>query len=334
MSVTIKDIARLSNTSHATVSRALNNSPLVNKETKDRIEAIAKELHYIPNYNAKSLVLDRSYNIGVFFSSINKGPSPYLFYEVIRGVNSVIKDEYNLIVKGIDEYQNLNIINKKNFDGIIIMSQSMKDMVFIYQIIDKKIPLVVLNRELQENNLVNILCEDKKGAYNAIEYLINMGHKKIGLIEGKEGFKSSHERKTGYLEALVDNSLPINKKFIVKGNYDLESGYMAMQQLLANDEYPTAVFCSNDDMAVGAMKAIREKNLKIPDDISIIGFDDNVFSSSLTPALTTVQRALGKISEEGAKALIKLINNTEFEKSSIYVNTKLILRDSVKSMIE
>ena len=332
MSVTIKDIAKLANISHATVSRALNDSPLVNQETKEKVMSIAKELNYIPNYNAKSLVLNRSYHIGLFFSSINQGPSAHIFYEVVKGVNNVIKDQYNLIVKGIDEYQDFNRIDRKVFDGIIVMSQSMKDTTFIYHIIDKKIQLAVLNRELKEDNVINILCDDKKGAYSAIQYLIKMGHKKIGFIEGKEGFKSSLERKTGYLDALVDYGLPIHKKFIVKGNYDLDSGYAAMEQLLANEEYPTAVFCSNDDMAVGAMKAIREKNLSVPQDISVIGFDDNIFSNFLTPALTTVRRPIGKIGEAGAKALIKFINKKKVEKDAIYINTELIQRDSVKEI--
>ncbi|MEW9121920.1 MAG: LacI family DNA-binding transcriptional regulator [Thermotaleaceae bacterium] len=332
MSVTIKDIARLANISHATVSRALNNSPLVNQDTKEKIMSIAKELNYIPNYNAKSLVLNKSYHIGLFFSSINQGPSAHIFYEIIKGVNNVIKDQYNLIVKGIDEYQDFSRIDRKVFDGIIVMSQSMKDMAFIYHIIEKKIPLVVLNRELKEDNVINILCDDNRGAYRAIEYLITMGHKKIGFIEGKEEFKSSLERKTGYMDALMDYGLPIYKKFIVKGNYDIDSGYRAMKQMLENEEYPTAVFCSNDDMAVGAMKAIREKNLSVPQDISIIGFDDNIFSNFLTPALTTVQRPIGKIGEAGAQALIQFINKDNVENDRIFISTELIERESVRAV--
>ncbi|SCY32714.1 LacI family DNA-binding transcriptional regulator [Alkaliphilus peptidifermentans] len=333
MSVTIKDIAKLANVSHTTVSRALNDSSLINDETKKRIKKIAKELNYTPNFNAKSLVLEKSYHIGLFFSTIDKGTSSHFFYEVVRGVNSVIGEQYNLVVKGIDEYHDLNVISKTNFDGIIIMSQSTKDNPFIYHVLDRKIPMVVLNREFQEGLSVNILSDDKMGAYKAVQYLVNMGHKKIAIIEGKEGFKSTQERKEGYLEALVDYNISINRNFIVKGNYDLESGYIAMKQLLHNEEFPTAVFCSNDDMAVGAMKAIGEKNLKIPEDISIIGFDDNIFSSFLTPALTTVQRPIKEISQEGANNLIKLIDKTKVEKDTIYINTELVIRDSVKSLV-
>lgn len=332
MSVTIKDIAKLANVSHTTVSRALNDSPLITTETKEKIKKIAKELNYSPNYSAKSLVLDKSYHIGLFFSTINHGTSSNFFYEVVRGVNNVIKDRYNLVVKAIDDYQDFNRINKKNFDGILIMSQSTKDNPFIYHALDKKIPLVVLNREVQEEGLFNILSDDKKGAYKATEYLIKTGHKRIGIIEGREGFKSSQERKEGFLQALIDYGIPFKKEYMIEGSYDLESGYTCMKQLLENQELPTAIFASNDDMAVGAMKAIQEKNFKIPDDISIIGFDDNIFSSFLTPALTTVKRPIEKISDEGAKGLIRLMNGEKLLNNPVYMNTELIIRGSVKSL--
>ncbi len=329
MSVTIKDIAKLAGVSHTTVSRALNDSPLISEDTKKRITSIAKELNYTPNYNAKSLVLDRSYNIGLFFSTIHEGTSSNFFYEVVRGVNGIVHKEFNLIVSGIDDYINFHSINKKHFDGIIVMSQSTKDDSFIYNILEKSIPLVVLNREIQAAPITNILSDDQKGAYKAVEHLIQRGHKKIAIIEGKKGFKSTQERKEGFLQALIRYNIPMNKDFIVEGKYDLESGYRAMQQILNLSSIPTAVFCSNDDMAVGAMKAIAERGLKIPENISLMGFDDNVFSSFLSPALTTVKRPIEEISKEGAKKLLELIGGKQIEREIIYMNTELQLRESV-----
>ncbi|WP_026478429.1 LacI family DNA-binding transcriptional regulator [Alkaliphilus transvaalensis] len=333
MSVTIKDIAKIANVSHTTVSRALNDSPLINSETKEKIKIIAKELNYTPNYNAKSLVLDKSYHIGLFFSTITQGTSSHFFHEVVKGVNEVIKDQYNLVVKGIDDYQDFNQINKNTFDGIIVMSQSTKDKSFIYSVLKKNIPLVVLNREVDEEKIVNILSDDKRGAYNAVKHLIEKGHRKIAIIEGQEGFKSTHERREGYLEALMDYQISLDRKYLVRGNYDLESGYKAMKQLLNLEELPTAVFCSNDDMAVGAMKALGEKKISVPQDISIVGFDDNVFSAFLTPALTTIKRPIEKISQEGAKRLIDLINGKSLSDEAIYIKTELQVRDSVKDLL-
>ncbi len=329
MSVTIKDIAKLANVSHTTVSRALNDSPQIKEETKEKIKEIAKKLNYVPNYNAKSLVLNKSYNIGLFFSTIFKGTSPSFFYETVRGVNSAIKKNYNLIIRGIDEYKDYSSIEKNRFDGIILTSQSESDNEFMYYVMRKGIPLVVLNREVNEKSVVNILSEEKTGAYNAVKYLIENGHRDIAIIEGKEGFKSTVDRKDGFLKALIESKILINNDYIVSGEYDIESGYSAMNKLLKLKKKPTAVFCSNDDMAVGAIKAIYEKGLKVPDDISVVGFDDSEFCRYIIPALTTVRKPIKDVSQKGAEILMSMIENDENSGEKIYVPTKLKIRDSV-----
>ncbi len=336
MEVTIKDIAKIANVSHTTVSRALNDSPFINVETKAKIMTIAKELNYVTNYSAKSLVLNRSYNIGLIFTTISEVTSSRFFYETVSGVNSVIKESYNLVVRGIDDYKNFAFINKRSFDGIILMSQSESDNSFIYYLMDKKIPLVVLNRDINESSLVNILSSDKKGAYEAVSYLIQNGHKHIAIIEGKEGFNSTIERKNGFLHALIENKLQLKSEYMVKGDYTIGSGYIAMKKLLSLKNVPTAVFCSNDEMAVGAMKATFESGLNVPEDISIMGFDGNQIGAYLTPALTTVRRPIIEVSKKGAERLLHIIENSGVERENditrgekIYINTELLERDSV-----
>jgi DNA-binding LacI/PurR family transcriptional regulator len=333
MSVTIKDIARLANVSHTTVSRALNNSQLIKKETKSKIKAIAEQLNYVPNYNAKSLILDKSYTIGLFFSSISKGTSPSFFHETVRGVNSTIEEGYNLVVRGIDDYTDFTSINKKRFDGIVLMSQSDNDNAFIYHVLQKGIPLVVLNREIEESSLINILSDDKEGAFKAVKYLVENGHREIAIIEGKEGFKSHIHRKEGFLKALIDSKILVNSKYMIKGEYDMRSGYKAMKELLTLPQAPTAVFCSNDDMAMGAIKAIFEYGLVVPNDISIIGFDNIGFSEYATPALTTIKRPMEEVSITGGKKIIDLINNRNHRGEKIYIKTKLVIRDSVSKLV-
>ncbi|UOF90309.1 LacI family transcriptional regulator [Fodinisporobacter ferrooxydans] len=329
MGVTIKDIAKLANVSHTTVSRALNDSPLIKEETKDKIKALAKQLNYVPDYNAKSLVLQKSYTIGLFFTTINQGTSPSFFYETVRGVNSVITEDYNLVVRGIDAYNDFSAINDKRFDGIILMSQSDEDNALIYSVLQKKIPLVVLNRELEENSIINILSDDQVGSFKAVKYLIENGHRNIAIIEGKEGFKSTKERRDGFLKAFIDHKLPVTKEYMVRGNYDMESGYRAMEQLLSLQNVPTAVFCSNDDMAVGAMKAAFENGLTVPNDISIMGFDDIGFSNYTTPALTTVKRPIEEVSRKGGEKLLELMDKQTDKGEKMYINTELVIRDSV-----
>ena len=333
MEVTIKDIARIANVSHTTVSRALNDSPFIKAETKAKIMEIAKELNYVPNYNAKSLVLDRSYNIGLIFTTISEVTSSRFFYETVNGVNSIIKENYNLVVRGIDDYNKFTFINKRSFDGIILMSQSNSDDSFICYLMEKNIPLVVLNRDIDESSIINILSSDKKGAYEAITYLIKNGHKDIAIIEGKEGFNSTIERKSGFLNALIENKLQINSEYMVEGNYTIESGYIAMKKLLTLNRIPTAVFCSNDEMAVGAMKATIEAGLNVPKDISIMGFDDNQMGKFLTPALSTVRRPIVEVSKKGAEKLLHIIENNHVEGEKIYINTELVERESVAKLI-
>lgn len=332
MSVTIKDIAKLANVSHTTVSRALNDSPFINDETKNKIMLIAKQLNYVPNYSAKSLVLHKSYNVALFFSTISKGTSSGFFHESVDGVNSVIKKSYNLIVRGIDDYEDFLTIDKKRFDGIILISQSDSDNAFIYDVLQKGIPLVVLNREIQENSVMNILSAERKGAYEAVEYLIKSGHSNIAIIEGKKGFKSTLDRKEGYVKALIDYKMQINNEYMIQGEYNIESGYNAMKKLLALSKIPTAVFCSNDDMAVGAMKAVMQAGLKVPEDMSVIGFDDSVVCNYVTPALTTIRKPTREISMKGAERLLEIMEGKDIKKEKMYINTELIIRDSVKSL--
>lgn len=332
MGVTIKDIARIANVSHTTVSRALNNSPFINEETKSKILEIAKELNYVPNYSAKSLVLDRSYNIGLFFTTISKVTSPNFFYETVSGVNSSIGNNYNLVVRGIDDYKDFTFVNSKNFDGIILMSQSSSDNSFIYYAKDKKIPLVVLNRDIDDSSIVNILSGDKKGSYKAVNYLIEKGHKDIAIIEGKKGFNATIERKEGFLNALIDNNIGINSDYMVEGDYTTSSGYKAMKELLDLKNKPTAVFCSNDEMAIGAMKAVTEAQLIVPKDISIMGFDDNRFGEYMEPSITTVRRPIKEVGQKGVERLFDIINNKRSSGEKIYVSTELVKRESVAKL--
>ncbi len=329
MSITIKDIAKIANVSHTTVSRALNNSPYINEETKIKIKALAKELKYVPNYNAKSLVLLKSYVIGIFFSSIKEGTSDTFFHEIIKGINKVIDKEYNLVIRGIDDCEYYNQIDNRNFDGIIVVSQSKNDDKFIETILEKKIPTVVINRYVENDGLVNIMSNDAKGSYEAVTYFIKNNHKKIALIEGNKEFESSRYRKRGYVKALQDSNILINRSYIVSGRYNLESGYENMMKLLKLKDRPTAVFCSNDDIAVGAMKAANEQNLNIPNDISIIGFDDSNFCNYLSPPLTSVKKDSSTMSEYGGISLLNTIKNKEVDKEKIYIEARLIVRGSV-----
>lgn len=332
MSITIKDIAKLAGVSHATVSRALNDSPLISDKTKDRIKKIAKDSNYIPNYSAKSLKLDKSYNIGVFLSAF-EGTSPSFFYSSIKGVNRLMKERnYNLVVKAIDDLNgDYSIVNSKHYDGILVVSQKIQDDEFIKYIGALNIPVVVLNRKINIEGTTCVYSEDRDGAYQAVKYLTNQGHKRIGLIKGKEGFLNSSERLEGYKLAMNEASLTVDKKLIASGKFDVISGYKGMNKILDNNtELPTAMFCSNDEMAFGAIKAIIEKGLRVPEDISVVGFDDIEMCKYITPELTTVRREISKIAYSGTEILFDMLdNNSNKEFYHTKVDCKLKIRQSV-----
>ncbi|MFS0561569.1 LacI family DNA-binding transcriptional regulator [Terribacillus sp. 179-K 1B1 HS] len=329
MSVTIKDIAKLANVSHTTVSRALNDSPLIKEKTKKRILQLAEQLNYIPDYHAKNLVMQKSHTIGLFFTSMEKGTSSSFLVDTIRGVNKRIDVQYNLFVRGIDDYDDFSYINNKRFDGIILMSQSDKDNAFIYNIMQKDIPLVVLNRQVDDEAVMNIISNDKEGSYSAGKYFIDSGHRRLAIIEGIHGFKSTQQRRDGFLQALIDHAVPIHQEYLVQGNYEMQSGYEAMHKLLDLPEPPTGVFCSNDDMAIGAMNAVFERNLQVPTDVSIIGFDDMESAKYTNPSLTTVKRPIERISMAGMEAILTLIDGKEALPYKRSIDTELIIRKSV-----
>jgi len=333
VSITIKDIAKMLNVSHTTVSRSLNDSPLISKETKEKVKAIAEKYNYRPNVSARSLVLSKSYNIGLFFSTLKTGTTANFFLNSVRGVNSVIRGRYNLAVEAIDDLVDFQQINPRSFDGIVVMSQSPNDDEFIAHVLKKDIPLVVLNREIIGQKVTTVLSDDLKGAYNITKYILDQGHRDIAIIEGKPEFRTTYKRKQGFLNAHADAGLEFNEGYALPGKYDLESGYNAMQKILGMHELPTAIFCSNDEMALGAMKAVKQRNIAMPDEISIAGFDDMGFTAYLTPALTTVLRPVEEMSKEGAQILLNKIANQEVvELNIINLDTKLIIRDSVKKI--
>ncbi|CAM4354451.1 MAG: LacI family DNA-binding transcriptional regulator [Paenibacillus macerans] len=328
MTVTIKDLAKLANVSHTTVSRALNNSPFIKEETKRKIMELAAQMNYTPNVNAKSLVMQRSYTIGLFFTSLKRGTSSSFFADAMSGVNQVIDVEYNLFTRGIEDYADYASIHRKRFDGIIVMSQSESDNAFIYHVLQQEIPLVVLNRQVADSRIINILSDDKEGAYAAGKHLIAAGHTRIAMIEGVEGFKSTQQRREGLLNALIDSGIPIVGDYFVHGRYDMESGFQAMLDLLKLEQPPTAVFCANDDMAIGAMKAAFERGKRVPEDISVIGFDDIEFAQFTTPSLTTIKRPIEEISAEGARKLLRLIDDPSAAGETLFLKTELMRRNS------
>lgn len=328
MPVTIKDVAKEVGVSYSTVSRALNGSIGTNSETKKKIIEASERLGYTPNQNAVNLKLAKSHTIGLYFSNISDMSSPFILHDIVKSVYNAIDNSYNVVVKGIDRHEP-NTLSKAQYDGLLILSQKPEDDDFIEEATRKNIPVVVFNRSVY-HNVANILTDETKGEMEAMEYLIQNGHTKIGIIEGVPSLVSTRARHRGWRQAFQKYNMDTNSVPIATGDYRIMSGYHAAKQLLTHDI--TAILSFNDEMAFGAAKAIQEAGLRIPEDISIVGFDNISWFCDTVFPLTTIERNMGMLASKSTELLFDLIEKRKENIGKIFMDTNLVIRGSVKNI--
>lgn len=331
--VTIRTIAKMANVSHTTVSRALNGSELVKPATRKKIAEIAQQIGYVPNLNAKSLVTNRSYMIGIFFTNLDTGTSASFLTDVIEQAQSILPKSYSLSINGVDNAMDGQAISMTNFDGIIVISQSESDDGFIEYVHNTGLPLVVLNRVIDRHDINNYAVGDELGGKIATEYAIRLGHRKFGLIQGLPSFESSKQRTAGFMSAVKEHRITVKPTLIKQGDYRPKSGNVMMRQILSSGDIPTCVICENDDMAVGAINACIELGYQVPRDISFIGFDDMGYSKYLVPPLTTVRKPTSTIIGMGVSRLVEIMENGQQDDiEQKIIDPEIIVRSSVLNM--
>lgn len=328
MAVTIKDIAKRAGVSYSTVSRALNGIGTENTESRKNILRIADEMGYVPNQAAINLKKSRSYVIGLYFSTISKMSSPFVLHDVLTGVYSITGSKYNVVVKGIDMHER-GTLNPSYFDGIIVLTQRNEDEAFMNEVLSKKIPMVAICRAV-DVDAPNVTTDEALAMERAMDYLIENGHRNIAVIEGNPGLDSSRLRHRGWRASMMRHGLDPDRLPVMSGNYRYASGYVAAKQLLSYR--PTAILCFNDEMAFGARTAIAEAGLKVPDDVSLVGFDNWDMSGYSDMHLTTVERNMGEIAKEGTRVLLRRLDEGIIDNRRIYLNNKLIIRETVKNI--
>ncbi|MGQ9629441.1 MAG: LacI family DNA-binding transcriptional regulator [bacterium] len=331
--VTIKDIARRVGVSHTTVSRALNDSPKVKEETKLRIRKVAEELKYVPYTSARGLALGKTYNIGlVVLYNIAEFPPGFLF-DISKGiVEEVNKYGYNLTLF-FDNLKKSNAIPPKLLrgnllDGVILLSVEEKQEQFIYDLSAMPKPLVVVNKVIPDLELNYVVADDERGGYLATKHLIDLGHTRIGIINGPICFSTSVNRLRGYKRALEEGGLTYEEDLYCEGGFTKDGGHIAMAKLLNSPSPPSAVFAANDLMAVGAMAEIKRRGLKIPQDIAVVGFDDETFAEHVDPPLTTVRKPRHQMGVEAAKIILEEISGGKGKPVKKVLRTQLIVRRS------
>lgn len=333
--VTIRDVAKLAGVSMTTVSRAFNQNAVIKNETRQQILTIAKQIGYAPDYNARGLVTRHKFIIGIFFSSLGDGTSQSFLSNIISIAYETLPDNYLLSVNDIRSVKDINALVSNRMDGVLVISQSDQDNAFIYQVKSIGLPLVVINRYLNDPEIHNISGDDLEGVKQAITYAATQGHQRVAMIEGIPGFTSSAQRRQGFDQGVADNNLTVVSEAMLVGDYSLASGQSAMLKILQlpKKQRPTVVFCANDDTAIGALHACYAANVRVPDEISIIGFDDSYYASMSIPALTTVKKPMVAMTKRGISDLLQIIGEQKLTDSNhITMEPELIIRDSVRQL--
>ncbi len=336
----LKDIAEKANVDISTVSRALANSPVVKEETKQRIFAMAKELGYYPHASARALASRRSHTVGLILPDMKALQGPF-YIEVLRGIEQKTNEsDYSLLLTTMankdKESIYLSLINGRRMDGVLLISENItiEELPFL---VKENINFVVVNRFFKGPHINCVASDNIQGAKLATAHLISLGHKRIGFVTGQKSFSASCERIEGYKQALGERNLPFDESLLVEGSFQngISSGYKCTLELLLNrSPRPTAIFAANDEIAVGVFQALRDKNIKIPQEMAVVGFDDAQFAAYLTPPLTTIKQYSYEIGFGACEMLIKLLNKEPVGTHKIKIPTKLVIRDSCGSKLK
>ena len=311
----IYDVAKKSGYSTSTVSKALNGYRDVGEDAKKKIIEVARELGYMPNSSARTLPSKKSWTIGVLFSEqLNMGITHPFFSYVIESFKQVVEENgYDLLFIareiGDNIYSYLEHCRYRNVDGVIVVHSDFPEPE-IKELVDSDIPVVFIDKI--ENSNLTVTSENTSGVKLAIDHLVSLGHRKIAHIKGNEDSYATQIRKKAFLEAMSQNNLSVPKEYLVSGGYfSLEGGYEAMNELLSLDNPPTAVFAAGDYMAFGAIRAINDAGYSVPEDISVIGFDDVEAASLISPGLTTIRQDTMEMGRRAAKILIDRIRGNK-----------------------
>lgn len=330
--LTLEDIALQVGVSRSTVSRVVNDHPNVSEDVRKRVQEVIKSTGYHPNVAARILASQRSLMLGLVLprSVSSFFDDPY-FPLLIQGIaQSCNQYDYTLglflIATKEDEEKIFPRVSRKGLlDGVLVQSGCLGEQL-LDCLADSNMPCVIIGRPLNCGEISYVDVDNINASYHAVNYLIHEGYRRIGMISGSPDSAVSIDRKNGYRKALLDQGWSLNDSFIIDGDFTESSGYFAMQKLLS--EKPDAIFAASDIMAIGAMRAVQEEGLRVPDDVAFVGFDDLPLSTTVNPQLTTVRQPVREIGIQAVEILIDLIENGIKPARRVIMNTELIIRGS------
>ncbi|HJW89283.1 MAG: hypothetical protein A2Z16_12930 [Chloroflexi bacterium RBG_16_54_18] len=333
--VTRDEVALKAGVSPATVSYVVNNGPRpVSPETQQKVLAAIQELGYKPNAVARSLRLQKTSTIGLILPDTH---NPF-FAEVVRGVEKVAFERgFSVILCHSDyslnqEIHYVDVLHTERVAGVLWFPAT-DDPAPAHLLADYEIPLVILDRVVPGIQALSIVADNFRGAYLAVEHLIQLGHRRIGCIARPSDLSHSQERVRGYRAALLDHGISVDNDLLIRGGFRMEDGRTATYRLLELAPAPSAIFTYNDFMAIGALRAAHELGLEVPEDLSIVGFDDIPQSAFTIPSLTTVRQSKQEMGCRGAEFLLDLSAGKEPEAfDSTPLEVQLIVRESTTSL--
>ncbi|MDW6017349.1 HTH-type transcriptional repressor PurR [Vibrio plantisponsor] len=331
---TIKDVARLAGVSTTTVSHVINKTRFVAEATQEKVLEAVKELNYAPSAVARSLKCNTTRTIGMLVTQ-----STNLFFsEVIDGVESYCyRQGYTLILcntGGIYEKQRdyIRMLAEKRVDGILVMcsdlTQELSEMLESHA----DIPKVIMDWGPEASKADKIIDNSELGGYLATKYLIDRGHKDIACLSGHLNKLACQERIAGFRRAMAEANLEVNDNWILEGNFECDTAVLAADKIIAMDKMPTAVFCFNDTMALGLMSRLQQKGVRVPDDISVIGYDNIELAEYFSPPLTTIHQPKRRVGKNAFEILLERIKDKEHERRIFEMHPEIVERDTVKDL--
>lgn len=331
MSSNLKDVAKSLNMSISTISRVVNNKNYVNPKTREKILNALKELNYTPNQAARSLKNKKTNTIGILIPDISED----FFAYVIKGIDKIFSQNgYSIILCDTGENpekekQYLNLLLEKQIDGIILATVC-KEKDVLNEFFSLNMPIIFIdNLPNIRNNCDTVIIDNIKASYMAVNHLIELGHKNIGIITGKIDETTGYERMLGYKKALEEHCLGIHDELIRIGDFKENSGYQNMISLLDVNKDITAVYVASSKMTYGAIKAIKERKLRIPEDIALVGFDVHDISGLISPSITTITQPEEEIGKVAGELMIKRLQDGEERfHQKIVLDPGLLIRES------
>jgi LacI family transcriptional regulator len=331
-SATISDVARLAGVSMKTVSRVFNNEKYVSKEKKEKILQVADELNYRPSLQARGLAGSKSHLIALL---VDKFEGDYLS-KVLRGIlNRSEPAGYRVVVEALStadgEAHLKRILNSLNLDGVVLASPVCDDVTVLKALEKSGVPTVRIGPGFDYEGTLKVAIDDFQAAFDMTEYMISQGHRRVGFIKGPPNHGCSLERERGYIRALQVHGLPIENELMAPGLFTFETGRAAALDLLGSANPPTVVFAANDDMATGVLAAASELGLRVPSDLSIVGFDDAFAATIVSPSLTTVHQPVIQMASDAFDLLVSMVSSGASEAQVGYQHHEfeLCIRNSV-----